>query len=65
VVEIEFDAIFEGELREAFVIIILFEDDYVCFGERFDDAACDGCLAGASASADSDDQRARVEWADW
>jgi len=54
-IEIEFDAFFEGKLREAFVVIVLLEDDDVGFGERFDDAAGDGGLAGAGASADSDD----------
>jgi hypothetical protein len=61
VVEIELDALFEGELREAFVIVVLLKDDYVCFGERFDDSTGDGRFAGACASADSDDEWARVE----
>jgi hypothetical protein len=55
VVEIEFDSLFERKFGETFVVIVLLEDDDVGFGEGFDDAAGDGGLAGAGASADSDD----------
>jgi hypothetical protein len=55
VVEIELHALFKGKFGEPFVVIVLLEDDDVCFRECFDDAAGDGGLAGAGASADSDD----------
>jgi len=55
VVKVHFDALSEGEFREPFVVIVLFEDDDVFFRKCFDDPAGDGCLAGAGASADSDD----------
>src|SRR5260370_38028673 len=61
-VEIHFDALGEGKLGKSFVVVILFENDDVFFGECFDDAAGDGCLAGAGAPADPDNQWPRVQW---
>jgi len=62
-IEIELHALFERELGEALVIVVLLEDDDVCFRKRFDNAAGDGGLAGAGASADADDEGPRVEGA--
>jgi hypothetical protein len=61
VVKVQLYAFFKGKLRETFVIIILLKNDDVGFGKRFDDPAGDGGFPGASATANSDDERTRVE----
>jgi hypothetical protein len=60
-VEIQLDSFGEGQFGKALVVIILLEHDDIFLRKRLDDAAGDSRLAGASASADPDDQRARVE----
>jgi hypothetical protein len=44
-VEIHFDALFEGKLRKTLVVIVLLENNDVFFREGFDDPAGDGGLA--------------------
>jgi hypothetical protein len=61
-IEILLGALFERELREVFVVVVLLEDDDVRFGNGFDDAAGDRGLARAGAAANPDNQGPAVEW---
>src|SRR5271155_3458765 len=61
-VEILPGSLFERQLGEILVVVVLFEDDDVPFGDGFDDPARDRRLARPGAAAYADDERPTVEW---
>ena len=63
-IEVLLHPFFEPHTRIVFVVVVLLEDDDVRFGERFDDAGCNGGLAGARAAANANNQWTAIEGAD-
>jgi hypothetical protein len=63
-IEVLLHPLFEWHAGIVLVVAVLLEDDDVRFGERFDDACCNGGLTGASAAANANDQWTAVERAD-
>lgn len=60
-IEVLFHPFFERHARIIFVVIVLFENDNVRFGKRFDDPGGNRSLAGAGAAANANNQWTAIE----
>jgi hypothetical protein len=63
-IEVLLHAFFKRHARIIFVVVVLLENDDVCFGKCFDNPRCDGGFAGAGAAANPNNQWTAVEGAD-
>ena len=61
-VEILLCAFYEGKFGEILIVVVLLENDYIRFGDGFDDPARDRRLSRPCPAANSNYQRPNVEW---